>query len=76
MTDRERLETAREHHLIAKALCLAIAAIDATKPELKAHSDREEMARILDSMLPGDTALEFYDVSARRVIAAIGARQS
>jgi hypothetical protein len=71
VTDRGRLEAAREHHLIAKALCLAVAAIDATKPELKAYSDREEMARILDHMLPGDTALEIYNASARRVIAAI-----
>ena len=71
MTDHEELEAARERHLIAKALCIAIAAIDATEPALQAHSDRTEMAFLLDGLLPGDKALEFYGASARRVVRAI-----
>jgi hypothetical protein len=71
VTDQEVMEGARERHLIAKALCLAIAAIDATEPALQAHSDRTEMAFLLDGLLPGDTALESYGASARRVVRAI-----
>ena len=65
------LSPAREDHILVLAVCLAIAAIDATHREMQAGSDQEDMKLLLDQWVSSDVVLEKYVQDARRVVAAI-----
>lgn len=60
----------RERHLIVRALALAITAIDGAPPRQRPVSDRDEMAKMLEGLVPSDVELETVMQSARRIVQA------
>ena len=60
----------RDHHILVRALCLAIESIDAAPRHMQPASDRNDMAGMLDRLLGQEGALAIYQAEARRIVEA------
>lgn len=49
--------TGRDRHLITRALAIAIATIDRADPVHQPASDRDDMKRLLEGLVPSDEEL-------------------
>lgn len=58
----------RQHHLLVKALCLAVEAIDAAEPDMQPVSDRQDMTDLLDQLVGQNGILGQYQKDARRIV--------
>lgn len=50
--------TGRDRHLITKALAIAIGTIDRAAERHQPSSDRDDMTKLLEAMVPSDVELE------------------
>jgi hypothetical protein len=66
----------RERHLVAKALALGIAAMDATSRAMRDESDLAGMQELLARLVVGKSERGLYATSALDVLAGILDRQA
>lgn len=63
--------TGREHHILVKALALAIETIEVLPSHLQALSDQQDMKEMLDKLVAGDEMLRMYAQNAKEAVQAL-----